>query len=278
MRFKLKSIAAALVVAAAASPAFATIDLATANVTSSTTTLYTDGGSELVFWTWDDKAGVSYTFDTGISLADFRPTSSLANANHSYKFSSLSLASSAWGSYVNAVGGDLSNSYWGIGALRNAAASSVNFSTVLATTVRDNGDLVAVDQYSSSLKNMYWSLNTTLKAGNNAGHGAGEDLTGDFAVEGANNYWGTFMQSAWAANLLLEADNRVGTQAYNFYLVEAYKKSATAQVTEYAGDWSFDGTTLSYTVAAVPEPESYALFLAGLGLMGAVARRRRIAK
>jgi hypothetical protein len=28
-------------------------------------------------------------------------------------------------------------------------------------------------------------------------------------------------------------------------------------------------------VAAVPEPESYAMFLAGLGLMGFIARRRK---
>jgi hypothetical protein len=32
--------------------------------------------------------------------------------------------------------------------------------------------------------------------------------------------------------------------------------------------------TASYTVTAVPEPESYAMHLAGLGLMGAIARRR----
>lgn len=32
---------------------------------------------------------------------------------------------------------------------------------------------------------------------------------------------------------------------------------------------------LGYTVAAVPEPESYAMLLAGLGLMGLIARRRR---
>jgi hypothetical protein len=38
------------------------------------------------------------------------------------------------------------------------------------------------------------------------------------------------------------------------------------------------GSTYNITVAAVPEPESYALFLAGLGLMGAVARRRHAAK
>ena len=33
--------------------------------------------------------------------------------------------------------------------------------------------------------------------------------------------------------------------------------------------------TLTYNVAAVPEPESYAMFLAGLGMLAAVARRRR---
>jgi hypothetical protein len=36
-----------------------------------------------------------------------------------------------------------------------------------------------------------------------------------------------------------------------------------------------DSGAFSVTVTAVPEPESYALFLAGLGLMGLVARRRK---
>jgi hypothetical protein len=38
----------------------------------------------------------------------------------------------------------------------------------------------------------------------------------------------------------------------------------------------FDGYNLAFhAVAVVPEPETYAMLLAGLGLMGAVARRRR---
>jgi hypothetical protein len=35
------------------------------------------------------------------------------------------------------------------------------------------------------------------------------------------------------------------------------------------------GSLLSQTIPAIPEPETYAMMLAGLGLLGFVARRRR---
>jgi PEP-CTERM motif len=43
-----------------------------------------------------------------------------------------------------------------------------------------------------------------------------------------------------------------------------------------AGIWSFDSTTatLTYNVAAIPEPGTYAMLLAGLGAVGFMARRR----
>ena len=41
--------------------------------------------------------------------------------------------------------------------------------------------------------------------------------------------------------------------------------------------WAMDNLSVSVTtLAAVPEPETYAMFLAGLGLMGFVARRRKV--
>lgn len=33
--------------------------------------------------------------------------------------------------------------------------------------------------------------------------------------------------------------------------------------------------SVNFTVAAIPEPETYAMMLAGLGLMGFMARRRK---
>ncbi len=50
----------------------------------------------------------------------------------------------------------------------------------------------------------------------------------------------------------------------------------TGHIDHGAGVGSMGGYPTSLTItAAVPEPESYAMFLAGLGLMGAIARRRR---
>ncbi|MCK6406034.1 MAG: PEP-CTERM sorting domain-containing protein [Rhodocyclaceae bacterium] len=52
----------------------------------------------------------------------------------------------------------------------------------------------------------------------------------------------------------------------------AYLASAADKSYGTAGTWRFDMVTVS--AMPVPEPGSYALFLAGIGLMGTVARRR----
>jgi len=273
MSFKIKSLVAAVALVAAGQ-SFAAIDLANTNVIN---TPVTTGGTEVIFYAWDAAAQASFTFDTGIKFEDFRIGSAAANTNQSFSFASLALASSAYSAYTSAIGGDFSNTTWGVVALRAGSASGPLGSTTLATTVRDNQNLLDAYQESGAIKNISTTfLNPTLVAANKAGHAAGANLTGDFAVEGSNAYVGTSVQDQVGGNLAVEATNFVGNNEYKFFLVEATTNNTAAPVvSEYAGTWSFNGNTLNYAVAAVPEPETYAMLLAGLGLIGAVARRRR---
>ena len=57
-----------------------------------------------------------------------------------------------------------------------------------------------------------------------------------------------------------------------------YKLVVTGTSTQLDAKFQIQGTDLTVsggTITPVPEPESYAMFLAGLGLMGAIAKRRK---
>ena len=75
------------------------------------------------------------------------------------------------------------------------------------------------------------------------------------------------------------ADNNT---SFAFRVVSAFAPgtssyAASRSISNYeGGTWRFDMVTVSGTATApIPEPETYAMFLAGLGLMGFAARRKQ---
>ncbi len=91
------------------------------------------------------------------------------------------------------------------------------------------------------------------------------------------NYGGTNALSVQAGSLS-QVVSSVGTQSVNAW--DHYTLSFVAQSASTAV--SFTGVQATYyigldnvSVTAVPEPETFALLLAGLGVVGAVARRRK---
>lgn len=100
----------------------------------------------------------------------------------------------------------------------------------------------------------------------------------DFKFEG---YTGLFakngLMSGWAPGTsigLIGSNMTVSGKSFDFVL--GYNDSAGAA---RLGDWDDFVVGVNFTpVSAVPEPQSYALMLAGLGLVGTIARRRAKAR
>jgi hypothetical protein len=147
-----------------------------------------------------------------------------------------------------------------------------------------------------ALRNAVGAWDSHLSEVNNddeQGTGAGSDLSS--TVLGGTNpaYSGATFGAKWNGKVTFDSSALLGEEM-NFYSLWAYAAtggtstaaglqqfvclSGACDANDMAAKWSFaaDGT-LSYAVAAVPEPETYALLLAGLGLVGAVARRRKAA-
>ncbi|MDR0701980.1 MAG: FxDxF family PEP-CTERM protein [Azoarcus sp.] len=95
----------------------------------------------------------------------------------------------------------------------------------------------------------------------------------DLATEGLAD-WSVFLTNARTGETLAQIDNPTGTFDVATLGAGAYSLSVAGTPITVGQQGHFDIVIKSSSVTAVPEPETYAMLLAGLGLVGAVARRR----
>lgn len=111
--------------------------------------------------------------------------------------------------------------------------------------------------------------------------GTAPSALGDFAlITGSQTitYDPTTTTLTWDAELSLDGDPVTVTQSVVIDLEARFGETFYAGFTGGTGlSYSDQRITSWSTTAPVPEPETYALFAAGLGFLAAVARRRRIA-
>jgi hypothetical protein len=267
MKFNLKMIAAAVAMAAASVPAMAKIQ-----------NMEAVGGSELVFYAFDATAGTSYYKDLGVTFDSFiaAPTFGLPGSNN--------IGGDAnWTQYATSVGNDFGGTVWGVMGGKKVSGSGAGSMQFLTTATLDAASNSTSTSTNANLTSINTSFNTNFLT-----------LVIDGSSIATNNSYFTSAavtdQSNWSVGgkdtgfgklSAFTTGNAIGTDASFFNLVRSSSTNgqkysiATVlpQATPNDYKWSFDGSTL--VAAPVPEPETYGLMLAGLAVIGAIARRRR---
>lgn len=234
------------------------------------------GDSSLIVTLLDTSAGVSATFDLGFNKSTFNQA-----ANSSWDITGGNYAS-AWSSFSTAVAGNFANTQYAVfaGDVLGAASGDQSMFTTVASTWANVSNSV--------LSTMQANFDGALITSNNAlgNHGAVADGA-SFATAAANPlaYAGqglAYSTTGKIANAGSDTNALLGTNMNVWNIVRNGTNNITTSTStklSVAGFNPYFNLTntgaLSYTaVAAVPEADTYAMFLAGLGLMGFIARRR----
>lgn len=265
MNFSLKSIASAVVLAVAVSGAHAAVD-----------TGLTSGNGELFFSVWD--ASGSYTFDLNKTLNGFQSDVAAAgNIDKTYSLTGLSSflsdSSRSGALMFNLVAVDNR-------LTANADGSSpFNNLRLLTTYTTKNAPTTANNAMKSVIGNISIfadKVNGVIGASDNVAVGSSSAAyagqvgfkDNSAGLQGFSN-GGTFANNSFASGLNLMRVDALGSGTLKSVYTDYVDNGTSVKV------W-VNGTDLHIgAVAAVPEPESYAMLLAGLGMIGFMARRRQ---
>jgi hypothetical protein len=260
MKFKLKALAAAAILAASI-PAQAAVDLAA------------NGNSSFVLTVLDKVANVQASFDLGKNYIDFNQVAAagaVSNVTNPGTTFSWNLASnpdysSAWTSFLAAA--TLPNIQYAITAADNTG-SGVGARGYI-TTLANTGPTLFTSPMTTAIGNFDTYLNTQPHAAANGSLFTASASTAS-VVYNSNRVGGS-----------TAGPTTVGFIGSNLGVIQVTggASAGAASTTTIFGNGAFfnlsSNGALVYSVAAVPEADTWAMMMLGLGFMGFVARRKQ---
>jgi hypothetical protein len=244
--------------------------------------------TDLILSVWDTNTNVSYTLDTGVSMTSFTSaitgtatalsvgTPTLASgtsfgpsANMTSFLAGISSADYAAGDVMWNVTADRTgtlskgfNLATGAQLLTTSNDSNVTAGVLSNTTLTTGAAPGALNYYSAALND---ATTTGAAAAGYAGNGKTFD---QYLAQGSGSMFNTAQTLTGSGN---------SSQGFFFVTTSSKTGVAAADVAEFAGTMNLSSNgSLSYTVAAVPEPSEWLLMLSGFGLVGFIAARRKM--
>ena len=268
MKFQLKVLAAALVLSASSLSAQAAMETATSN-----------GNGSFILSVWNAELG-SATFDLGYNYNTISNLTGQADLN-----GSLTMDMTA-GNYANAWSfisvASTAPTYWAIFAGDNVGTARTIGSRGYYTTANStNGmdQMLATAQVTNVLGNMdiYIGAANNVATGNHSSVDDGANTSTLTANSGAGSAfaYGTTGKPGSAGP---RASAELGDSLQMLHILTQGTSAPTASfiANSTGNNYTFTlATNGLLTVTAVPEADSYAMLLAGLGVLGLVARRRK---
>ncbi len=276
---KLKLIAAALAFAAAGS--------ANASIGNSTT-----GNGELFVTVVAN--GYSFVGDLGVAMDSFDTVRSAGELATSIDMNGFG----QWSAFKTAIGGDLTGAKFAVMAVDSIGSGAGG--KRLMTTYDQNLDLKYVNGTSGTSNSNFIAavVNADVWAGYlaDATKNIGTDMVPGTVAQNGSAYSDSALTSTYFLGTGIAATNMatlkakltfstladVGEHAlFGTVSVSSTNNLAKVALAGYStadgNYWTLQGDGLTYVAAPVPEADTYALLLAGMGMVGFLARRRKAA-
>lgn len=269
MKFQLKALAAAFVLSASSLSAQAAMDLGST------------GDGSFVLSLWNQASGTSATFDLGVNYSSFgdlvNGSFNLATGNYATAWSSFTAASTAGTTMWAIFAGD------NFGSARTAGAYGYYTTANNLNGLDQISDTAAVSDVVTNMDG-YIKGNNNLGNHNSVANGASTATLTEVAGAGSGGAYGT--GKAGSAGPLAGAELGNSLQMLHVLSGGTVGRTNLPPVSSFMANAT--GVNYTFTLSSagllsvgsnittpVPEADSYAMLLAGLGVLGVVARRRK---